>query len=321
MSKSTKIWLIIATSLILVGCIIFGCVMAMLKWDFTKLSTNKYETNSYEINDDYKNISVVTNTADISFVPSENSKCSVVCYEQKNVKHSVTVKDDTLVIEVVDTKKWYEHISINFGTPKITVYIPQGEYGALSVKSNTGDVEIPENFKFESIDISVSTGDAKNYASASEVIKIKTSTGAVRVENVSAGTLDLSVSTGKVIAQSITCEGEIKIKVSTGDTKLTDARCKRVISNGSTGDISLKNVIAAEQFFIERSTGDVKFDGSDAAEIFVKTDTGRVNGSLLSDKVFITKTDTGSIDVPKTTTGGKCEINTDTGDIKITIKD
>ena len=96
--------------------------------------------------------------------------------------------------------------------------------------------------------------------------------------------------------------------------------CKNVVSNGNTGAISLKNVIAAEKFSIERSTGDVKFDGCDAAEIFVKTDTGDVTGSLLSNKIFVVEADTGSVDVPKTATGGKCEITTDTGDINISIK-
>ena len=52
----------------------------------------------------------------------------------------------------------------------------------------------------------------------------------------------------------------------------------------------------------------MKFDGSDAAEIFVKTTTGNVTFSLLIDKVFITKTDTGNINVPKIADGGKCEI-------------
>ncbi|MBE6638091.1 MAG: DUF4097 domain-containing protein [Ruminococcaceae bacterium] len=321
MSKKTKIWLILASFLVLFGCIILGGVMTVLKWDFTKLSTIKYETTDYEINENYKNISIVTDTADIVFVPSYNLKSSVVCYEPKNAKHSVTVKDDTLIIEVLDTRKWYEYIGINFSIPKVTVYIPQGEYGALTIKSSTGDVKIPQDFKFESIDISESTGNVTNYASALELLKIKTSTGEIFVENVSAGTLDLSVSTGDVTASSITCKGDIHIKVSTGDTKLTDITCKSVTSSGSTGDISLKNVIAMEKFYIERSTGDVKLDGADAAWIFIKTDTGHVKGSLLTDKVFITQSDTGSIHVPKTITGGKCEIITDTGDIKITIKD
>lgn len=320
MRKRAKTGLIIASSLVLVGCIIFGSVMTMLKWDFTKLSTVKYETNAYAINEGFQSISIVTDTADIVFVPSEDVKSSVVCYEQKNVRHSVTVKDGALVIEVVNTKKWYDYIGITFGTPRITVSIPQDEYGALSVKSGTGDVKIPKGFTFESIDIAESTGDVASAASASELLKIKTSTGDIRVENASAGALDLSVSTGEVIARSITCEGDVKINVSTGKTNLTDIECKNVITSGNTGDISLKNVIAAEKLSIERSTGDVKLDGCDAAELAVKTDTGDIRGTLLTDKVFIAETDTGRVDIPKTAVGGRCEITTNTGDIRITIQ-
>lgn len=319
MSKNTKIWLIIAASLLLLGCIIFGGVMSMLKWDFIKLSTNKYEINNYEINENFRSILVDTNTADVKFIPSEDSQCSVECYEHNNLRHSVAVKDGTLVIEIVDTRKWYEHIGINFGAPKISVYIPQGKYDTLSVKSDTGDVEISKVFSFESINVSASTSDVTNYASVSGSVKIKTSTGNILVENISAGSLDLSVSTGRVCVSGVTCEGDVSVKVSTGKANLTDTRCKSVISSGDTGDIFLKNVIAWEKFSIERSTGDVKFDGSDAAEIFVETDTGDVTGSLLADKVFIARTDTGDIDVPNSITGGRCEITTDTGDIKITI--
>lgn len=68
-----------------------------------------------------------------------------------------------------------------------------------------------------------------------------------------------------------------------------------------------------------RSTGYVRFDKCGAAELYVETDTGDVTGSLLSDKVFITDTDAGDVDVPKTASGGRCEIRTDTGDIKIEV--
>ena len=307
MRKAMKIGLIIGASLVFLGLIVFGGVMTMLKWDFTRLSTTKYETNTYEIGEAYKNISVNTNTADVILVPSEHAERRVICHEQKNIKHSVAVKEDTLVIEVVDTRKWYEHIGISFGSPKITVYLPQGEYAALSVTSSTGDVEIPKDFNFESIDISEDTGNVTCYASASEFIKIKTTTGDIRAENLSTGLL------------GVTSAGDVKISVSTGKTSATDVKCKSLISSGNTGDMSLKNVIAAEAFSIERSTGDVKLDGCDAAELRITTDTGDVTGSLLSDKVFITQTDTGTVDVPQTTSGGRCKITTDTGDIKISI--
>lgn len=321
MGKKTKIWLVIATALVLAGCIIFGGVMSMLKWDFRKLSTEKYETNSYEMEEDYQNISVAAKNADILFVPSEDTKTSVVCYQQKNVKHTVTVRDGALVIETTDTRKWYERFGIHFDTPKITVSIPRGEYSTLLVKSNTGDVEIPKEFEFERIDISQGTGNVTNYACASEEIKIKASTGNIYVETISVGALDLSVSTGQITVCDVTCQGDVKLHVSTGEADLSDMTCKNLISTGNTGDISIKDVTAAEAFSIKRSTGDVKLKNADAAEIFIETDTGDVRGSLLTDKVFLVHTDTGKVKVPKTTTGGVCEVNTNTGDIHLTVSD
>ncbi len=321
MHNKTKIWLITAFSFVFIGGIIFGSVMTTLNFDLTKLSTAKYETNDYEIVEDFKNISLVTDTADILFVPSENSKATVVCYEQKNMKHLVTVHNSTLTVELVDTRKWYEYIGINFTTPRITVYLPQGEYGILSVKTDTGDTEIPKDFKFESIDISETTGDVKNFASASDAIKIKTSTGNINSESISANTLDLSVSTGGIDVSKVICEGDINISVSTGKTKLADVKCNNLITSGSTGGILLNNVIATDKLSVVRSTGDVKLEQCDAGELFIETDTGDVKGTLLTSKVFIVQTDTGKVNVPKTITGGKCEINTDTGNIKISISE
>ena len=294
--------------------------MTMYKWDFKKLSTVKYETNSYEINESYQNISVCTDTADVVLVPSEGKKSEVVCYEHKHVKHSVSVKDDTLVIEAVDTRKWYEYIGIDFSVPKITIYIPQAECGALSIKTDTGAVKVPESFKFKSAEITVCTGDVTNKASVSEDLRIMTSTGDICVQNISVRNVELSVSTGKIAARSVTCNGDIGIEVSTGDALLADVSCKNLSSRGSTGDLSMEHVVAADRLSIERNTGDINFDSCDAADIFMKTSTGKIAGSLLSDKVFITHSDTGSIDVPKTITGGRCELTTDTGNIKIEIK-
>lgn len=320
MSARRRIWLITAASLILLGSIIFVGVMTMLDWDFLELSTSKYETNTYTLEENCKNIIISADTAHIVFVSSGEDSGSVTCYELTKQKHSVTVKDGNLVIETKDTRKWYEYIGINFRTPKITVSLPAGEYGALSIQSNTGDVEIPKDFRFESIDISESTGAVTNYASASDFVKVKTTTGDIRVENISAASLELSVSTGGITVSDVNSTGDISVTVSTGKTTLTDVVCQNITSKGSTGGITLKNVIAEGKINIRRSTGSVRFDGSDAAEIFVDTDTGSVTGTLLSEKVFITKTDTGKNDVPKTITGGRCEINTDTGDIRLSVK-
>lgn len=312
-------WIITAFALIAFGMLVLIMALSSVGWDFSKLGTGNYETNSYEITEDFENILIETDTANVTLIPSFDGKCSVVCYEQSNVKHSVLVRDGALAVSVEDTRKWYEYIGFNFTKPTITLYIPAGDYATLSIESDTGDVEIPKELSFKSIYVNESTGDVRNYASASEKIKIDTSTGDIRVEGISAGSLELSVSTGKITATDIISEGDFKAEVTTGKSDLTDISCKNLISDGDTGDISLKNVIASERFYIERDTGDVILDGCDATEIFIETDTGDVTGTLLSPKVFIAETNTGRHDVPKTVTGGRCEITTDTGDIRISL--
>ena len=319
MRKATKIWLITAVFLVLLGCILFVGVMTTLKWDFSKLSTVKYETNTYEISESFGDISLTTDTADIVFALSGDGKCRVECYEDENAKHSVSVENDTLVIKINNQKSWYDYIGFHLGSPKITVYLPKTEYSALIIRESTGNIKISKDFAFVNTDISLTTGNADFRASASKSIKIKTSTGNIHVENVSAGSLDLSVTTGMITISSVICEGDITVGVSTGNAILTDISCENVLSNGTTGNISLNHVIATEKFSIERSTGYVKFNGCDATELYVKTSTGNVTGSLLTDKVFITDTSTGSVNVPKTIVGGRCEIKTSTGDIKIAI--
>ena len=277
------------------------------------------DINHTSKNEKYNNISVSTKTADVSLLPSKSGETSVICKEEKNFKHSVTVQNDTLVIEVIDTRKWYDYIGVNIDSPKITVYLPEKAYSSLVIEESTGDIEISKDFKFKSIDISLSTGNVKCYASAVENITIAASTGDIYAEGISASSLDLTVSTGNVTVSSVTCEEDITIGVSTGKTYLTDVACKNLTSTGSTGDISLKNVISTEKISVERSSGDVTLDRSDAAELFIMTSTGDVEGSLLTNKVFIIKTDTGRINVPNSITGGRCEITTSTGDIKISI--
>ena len=100
MQKSTKIYLIVATSIMILGVIIFGGVMTVLKWNFTNLSTFKYETNSYKIDQEYKDILITTDTANVTLLPSEDGNTLVVCDEQVKMKHTVEVKEGSFVWDV-----------------------------------------------------------------------------------------------------------------------------------------------------------------------------------------------------------------------------
>ena len=322
MRTSVKVCIIVAASLMLLGALIFGVTLALGGIDIIRFGGVEYVEREYGIDYEFKNISIKDKTADIEILPSRDSKTRVVCQESKGLSYTVSANaEGTLEIELVDSRKWYEHISLfSIGESGITLYLPEGEYGALTIAESVGDVEISEDFSFESIDVSLSTGDIECYASAKELLKMKSSTGDIHLEGATAGCIDLSVTTGRVSVAAIKCEGDFSLKVSTGKANLVGVECGSFYSTGDTGDLAMKGVVAEELFRIERSTGDVSFENCDAAEIYVTTDTGDVRGSLLSDKVFMVETDTGDVDVPKSTTGGRCEIVTDTGDIEIVVR-
>jgi len=247
--KKTIIWIAITFCLLLVASVVL----------YSLSITFKLETNEYEIKETFENIKIITDTADIDFVLSENLNTLIICEEHQNIKHSVNIKDNTLLIEVDDNRKWYEHLGIS--TSKITIYLPKNEYDELITESDTGNI---------------------------------------RIKSINANKLDLSTDTGNL--------------------KIVNIKCKNLFSISDTGNILLENVIASENFKIETDTGNVKFKDSDASDIFVKTDTGNVTGNLLTDKVIFAESETGDIDVPKVMADEKCEIITETGDIKITIK-
>ena len=319
MCKKTKIWLFAAAALILAGCLLFGGALAVLGWDIKGFSTVTYETNEYEITEAYQSIFVSVDTGFVDFVPSENGETRVVCLEQEKVKHIVEVWEGVLTVTAKDTRRWYEYIGIGFVPPQITVYLPAGEYEALSANVGAGTVNVPADFGFADIEVTASTGNISSRASVSGSLRMKASTGDICVEGASVGSLTLSVSTGKISLSSVMCAGDASITVSTGQATVSSLRCENFSSTGDTGSITLSDLLASGEISIERSTGDVIFESCDAATLRVQTSTGHVRGTLLTAKTFVVETSTGEKEVPNTT-GGRCEVTTTTGDIKLSIQ-
>ena len=250
--KKSIIWIFATFLLVLVA----GVVLYSLARPY------ELETHEYEIKENFNDIKITTDIADIQFILSENPSTFIVCEEEKNANHSVTVKENTLRIEIVDDQKWYEDIGIKLRTPKITVYLGKSEYGNISLETDTGNI-----------------------------------------------LLDNIIATGKLATET-----------DTGNVNFEACDASEVFIKTVTGNVLLDDVITTGKLTIQTDTGNVKFEACDASEVIIKTDTGNVTGSFLTDKVVFAESNTGKIDIPKVIADEKCEIITDTGNIKITIE-
>ena len=286
---------ILACALLAIGLVIGIAGSIANHFDFSDLDANTYETNTHGITEPFKSISVDTDISDVQFVLTEADDCTVICSEREDLRHRVYVKEETLVIEVEDERHWYDHIGFFFGKQHVTVHLPKASYESLTVETDTGDVEVAAGLQFNSVKTDTDTGDVRVYANVFDELSVQTDTGDVTANSISPMTVRLSTDTGDIL--------------------LADTRCSTVDIETDTGKITLRNTIAIKTITVKSATGDVHLLASDASSLYVKTSTGDVSGHLLTDKIFITATSTGKVRVPSTTTGGKCEIITSTGDI------
>ena len=300
MNKATKIALLLAAALVVLGIALVVWAMSGLGWDFLALSTTKYETKTHILNQEFDRIAIDTDTTDIQIRLAEDGQGKLVISQQEKIEHLVSVEDGMLRVALEDTRAWYDCITLfSFGESGITLYLPEADYESLTMVLSSGDVTVSEEIYIGNVNITTSTGD-------------------IRLDKLTADEIKLSVTTGDVTANSVTCLGDVQIAVSTGGTQLRGVWCENLISTGSTGDITLEDG-TAKTVSITRSTGDVRFKNADAGQIMVETDTGDVYGSVRTDKIFYVQTNTGDVNVPQSVTGGLCEITTSTGDIHITV--
>lgn len=273
--------LLLAAILIVLGLILTVGAL-LVRFHAETLDTVQYQTNTHTVTEVFSKIVIDTGMADVVVMPTDEATASVVCHEREKEIHAVTVTDQVLLIELQDTRAWYDHISVfDFDAPKITVLLPRAAYDSLLITAGTSDVTVKDTTVGE--------------------LTVSTTTGDVKIEDtVIAHKAVLTLDTGDVTARNTTV-GELTVST-------------------TTGDVALFEVLMAESLRVTCSTGDVTLEACDAKTLYIETSTGDVEGSLLTEKQFLATSGTGEVFVPSSTVGGTCEVKTSTGDIEFVIK-
>lgn len=318
MKTAKKVSVILAVFMISGGLVLSTAGYAMLGGDLTKLNSMPLVQNTYTVEEDFENIHIDSSGADVQFAPSKNGKCYVDCTESDNVRHTVEVKNNTLNIKLIDNRKWYEHIGIFWSSMKVTVYLTKEKYDSLYIRTASGDIDIPSQYCFNDAELYSASGDAVFFAKVKNELKAKASSGSIFLRGIKPKYVTAESSSGDVSLSSVEAKGTITANTKSGDLSLRGINCKKLIANTSSGDTDLTSTEAGS-IECKSVSGDIELRHCDAKVLKFNTSSGDVKGTLSSDKIFTTDTSSGSVKVPKTTTGGICEITTVSGDIRITI--
>ena len=299
--------------------IVVGIVVALIGFLNGGLETPMV-SKSYEISEQFLGISIKGDNNDVRFALSEDGICRVECVEFEKVPNEVSVKDQTLEINSINGRKWYDYIGFSMGSGSVTVYLPSAAYQALNVDNSTGDVEVPAGFSFESVSVSSSTGDVKLSGISAGMVTVNGKTGNVEISHTTvSGSVAVRISTGKVAMKSLAA-GDVTLNASTGEISLETVRCASLTTKNTTDAHRYEDVIVSGDANITGRTSDITLIGFDAANIDIKTSTGDIFGILLSAKRFDVDTSTGEIIRPQDGEGGICKARSSTGDVEFRIQ-
>ncbi len=320
MRKTVKIIIITAALLLLVGFSVAAGLMMFGGRDDGADGSMVLERNDHEISENFDRIRIDTTIADIKLLPSDDGNSRVECLEFSKARHDVAVSDGKLEILIDDRRTLLDQAVITSENPHVYVYLSENVYTALAVNGHTGMISVEDDFEFDSIDITSTTGAVTLNGVMADKVTVTATTGAVYLGDTEVVEASVLVTTGTVTVGTLKCRGRLNVSATTGSVMIENVTCGSFYSDGSTGGITLSQVTAEGEMKITRKTGGVTFDGADAAEMDIETTTGSVRGSLLTGKTFSASTTTGGIKLPPNTSESHCRIRTTTGGINITVK-
>ncbi len=343
MNKTKKTCLIASAITVAVGiCIsIFVCIIT--NFNPYKNAEVKFDEKVHLIDEKFENIKIDDNMCNVFIIPSEDEECKVVCHDEEKRYHTVEVVNNTLTIDSVDSRKWYEEFYFGFTFSwndfiSLSIYLPEKEYKELYIDTFSGDVDIADSFTFINGEIDSTSGDIKCNAKFKGDVKFDSTSGDIDLSDISANNISANSTSGDVNILGIsadnisvnTTSGEVEISSAnakdklyadstSGDVNILDSKAYDIFAESTSGDINMRNTVSLGNLKIESTSGDIEFYRCDGKLIDLNSVSGDIEGSFLTEKLFITDTTSGDISVPNCISDEQCKITTTSGDIEVTI--
>ncbi|MDD5928448.1 MAG: DUF4097 family beta strand repeat-containing protein [Spirochaetales bacterium] len=182
-------------------------------------------------------------------------------------------------------------------------------------------VYIPENKKFETLEVSTSSGELTADQLIAQTAVISASSGDITLTDCSFEQSNVDTSSGDISIKTITSK-KLKTKTSSGRIKFGTITCDSFSVHASSGNISVEK-IECETFSAETSSGDITFDKVTADYFDAEASSGDIKLGLekVPEASSSLKTSSGeqSVFVPKEQ-GFSLKVSTTSGTFKDRIE-
>ena len=220
----------------------------------------RYVTNTHQITDTYKKILLNGKDAKVKIKPSNDNSTKLEFFESKKRPYKFFIEDDTLIIKLSKTR-WYHFFKVSIDRSEISLYVPKSTLETISVRSNTGHVDLSSITCNGTIDIQINTGN-------------------INLDNVFCQAFSSKGNTGCISLNKLTATESILIKRRTGNVSLNNSHAPEIFVKTNTGKVCGRlpsNII----FIVRTNTGKIEIPPTPIGESIggrceIKTNTGHI---------------------------------------------
>ena len=310
MHKGTKIAIIIAAVLLVVGCVMAGIGYTVIGGNITVdyEQKDKYEKR---FSDEVNKIEVELRSERVELYVISGDEYVVEYYDNARKYLDVELDGDILRVARNNVRvKWYENIHIGFEEPIVDVRIgvPTEFYGEVELNAGSGGISV-EGLTLE------------------KPLQVSVGSGGIGINNVYCSELTASTGSGGMKIDGVTVIKDASITAGSGGIRIEELRCgEKFKAEAGSGAIRLEDC-SADTVRLKTASGSINFeDFSYDSSAYISAGSGGVRGELTGrerDYSIRSDTDSGSCNLPERTDNGKkiLDVSTGSGSIKIEFAD
>ena len=319
MKDGTKIALLVAGILLLLGVGAMTGGMGAAGFDFGSLGTAETVTRTAEIREPFTDISLNGTHCETVLRPATDGVCRVVFTGEEKLLFRASAESGTLTVSVKEGRKWYEKIGILTFSDELTVYLPEREYGSLKAELTSGALEIPDDFTFSVLTVQNVSGAVKIAASADQ-LNVHTSSGAIAMDGVRAKQAEIGSTSGSIRLSEVTAEESMTAETVSGGITLEKGSAQEISVTSTSGSVRLSEVTAEGTLSAKTTSGSIRLDGGQAQRTEITSSSGSVSGTVTGEYLYDVRTSSGSISVPESGGSRLFRVTTSSGSVRIEQK-
>jgi len=262
MSKFIKTLVVIIGVILIALVVFFGVMLIKHNFNIKDMFSNIESTEliaEKELNFS-KKISLETNSGTIEVRESDDDKMKVELYSSHAKSYSIN-EEDTISINIKESKLGFFKRLFNHEIAKIVLYLPVDYDGDINIKNSVGSVKV-YNFVDARVNIDSDVADVK----IKEVkdLDVKVNVGDVRVDLIN-NSLNANINIGDLNIKELLIKEDSSIKLDVGSVYIKNTNDIYINSKVNTGNINVKNNNRYSDLTlkVKVNVGDINIDNDD----------------------------------------------------------